>query len=96
MDENLNASEEAMKKGLENPLIQTKGSSEESYLKPTSPPSDDLTEWQPIKFLRRLTWLRFQILLNDASLAQCHIIAYAFHFVEFEYLKYVHVLINYI
>ena len=44
MDENLNASEEAMKKGLENPLIQTKGSSEESYLKPTSPPSDDLTE----------------------------------------------------
>jgi hypothetical protein len=39
--------------------------------------------------------LRIQILLNGATLEQCHNVTYMFHFMEFKHLKYVHVLIHY-
>ena len=36
---------------------------------------------------------RIQILFNHATLEQCYTIDYVFHFVDFEQLKYVYVLI---
>lgn len=37
---------------MENPLIQSKGASEESNIMPVVPPGDKIAEWQPIiKFI---------------------------------------------
>lgn len=69
-------------KRLEKSLIQNKGASEDSNLKPTSPPCGEIAECQPAKLLGKIyLCLRIQILFNDATLEQCQIIGYVFYFV---------------
>lgn len=51
-----------------------------------------LEKWMSIEM--QYSELRIQILLNGATLEQCHNVTYMFHFMEFKHLKYVHVLIH--
>lgn len=49
-------------------------------------------EWHPIEM--QCSELRIQLLFNEVTLEKCHMIEYAFHHIELENLKYVHIYID--
>ena len=60
-----------IEKRLENHPIQNKGTSEEFNIRPTPPPSEEIAEWQPIKFLDKQLYAELRMLKSFMRLPNC-------------------------